>query len=179
MGELNLTEIHKLIAANETLKDDEVEVIFRGQRLLFDKQDIGLFATLPWYTLNRDGKSYLVRNVHINGRHTTSRFHREIMAPIPDDLEVDHINGDGLDNRRRNLRLVTHKQNQNNQKLRQEGSSKYRYVSYRADMDKWIVYIFHDGKTRNIGAFKSEEEAALRANQYIVENNLNKRLNIL
>ncbi|MES2766489.1 MAG: HNH endonuclease, partial [Bacteroidota bacterium] len=64
--------------------------------------------------------------------------------------EVDHINGDTLDNRRENLRLVTHQQNLFNQRAQEGCSSKYRGVYKSSTTAGWTVQIKHNGRVRTI-----------------------------
>lgn len=84
-------------------------------------------------------------------------LHRLIMKPK--DEIVDHINGDRLDNRKENLRLVTNQQNQFNQHNDGRGSNPRKGVSYRKDRKKWRAYINIDEKQINLGMFLTEEEA--------------------
>lgn len=89
-------------------------------------------------------------------------MHRQI-AGCPRTLEVDHKNGDKLDNRRENLRLCLRAQN--NAASRRGGGkySRFRGVSYdkkRVAVKKWIAQISADGVMRRIGLFLTEEEAA-------------------
>jgi hypothetical protein len=65
-------------------------------------------------------------------------LHRAIMQPDPH-LEVDHVNGDGLDNRRTNLRIVTHAQNSQNQRVERGNTSGVRGVRWNSRTGKWIV----------------------------------------
>ena len=71
---------------------------------------------------------------------------------------VDHINGNGLDNRRENLRICTNQQNQGNAKARR-GSSQFKGVSRKGN--RWIAYIQFNRKFRSLGSFESEHDAAL------------------
>lgn len=95
-------------------------------------------------------------------------LHREIMglkhAPPSEGL-VDHINGDPLDNRRENLRIVTYAQNAHNRKDREGGTSRYRGVSWWADKrrphlpGKWRAAVMVNGKLNFLGFFDDEDEA--------------------
>ncbi len=80
----------------------------------------------------------------------------------PEGYEVDHINHDGLDNRRCNLRLATRANNCHNQRSF-KGSSKYKGV-WRVG-EKWAACIRVDGRSKRLGTFVSEKEAALAYNQ--------------
>ena len=74
---------------------------------------------------------------------------------------LDHINHDGLDNRRENLRPCTASQNHANQRKRTEHtSSKYKGVHWAKDRNKWRASICVEGRWYKLGAFNTEEEAA-------------------
>jgi hypothetical protein len=93
------------------------------------------------------------------GSRNRVTMHQLIMQP-PKGLVVDHINGNGLDNRRENLRLVTHQENSFNQH-QHGGSSKYCGVCYRSDTKSWRAYITKDGARTYLGSYANEVEAAL------------------
>jgi hypothetical protein len=79
----------------------------------------------------------------------------------PDHLFVDHINHNGLDNRKANLRTATRRQNSYNRiHFRKNPYSKYKGVSFKKRTKKWNVQIRYDGQSRFIGSFDSEIEAA-------------------
>jgi hypothetical protein len=85
---------------------------------------------------------------------------RQILQP-PDDLVVDHINHNGLDNRKANLRLATCAQNSYNRKqFRKRQTSKYTGVSWIKQIKKWRVIICYKRKNIHIGYFKDEKQAA-------------------
>jgi hypothetical protein len=87
-------------------------------------------------------------------------MHRLIIK-APDGLVVDHINYNGLDNRKANLRLATLKQNSRHViRTMNPGSSKYKGVSWYTRDKVWAVKIMVDGKTIRIGYFRNEIEAA-------------------
>jgi hypothetical protein len=77
---------------------------------------------------------------------------------------VDHINHDGLDNRRANLRLATPSQNLGNKRPQRGGSSPYKGVSLQTSWHPigrpWKASIDIDGRTKSIGYFATEVEAA-------------------
>jgi hypothetical protein len=73
---------------------------------------------------------------------------------------VDHINGDGLDNRRANLREVTNAQNHFNRAKSRIGSSQYKGVCWHRARRRWRADIMRDGRSRTLGYFDDEEAAA-------------------
>jgi hypothetical protein len=74
-------------------------------------------------------------------------------------MEIDHINGDGLDNRRENLRICNHQQNSGNQGPR-GGSSRFKGVCWHKNHRIWAAFIGIDFKQKHLGHFHTEEEAA-------------------
>lgn len=87
--------------------------------------------------------------------------HRKIMNP-PAGIEVDHINGNPLDNRRSNLRLATRAQNTRNRKKPIRGvTSQYKGVTWDKSRNKWLAAIGFSGRRINLGRFVLEIDAAL------------------
>lgn len=79
---------------------------------------------------------------------------------------VDHINGDGFDNRRENLRLVTPQQNSANQSIRADrGSSRFKGVYWAKKANKWAACIKKNYHTIGLGAFSDELDAARAYNE--------------
>jgi len=84
-------------------------------------------------------------------------MHRLILN-APPDLKVDHINGNGLDNRKENLRLATTPQNVRNARLSLRNSSGFKGVKRKRQ--KWQASIVFNGKTIRLGVFDAREDAA-------------------
>ena len=84
------------------------------------------------------------------------------MLTLHTEMNTDHINGDGLDNRRENLRICTTLKNcQNRQKQRQTSSSVFKGVSWYPNRKKWVAYIKVNGIQLHLGYFTSEYNAAV------------------
>lgn len=124
-----------------------------------DPEDAHL-AGHRWY-MNNSG--YAVRNEPIaGGKQRTVLMSRVILdLPHGDERECDHISRDKLDNRRCNLRIVTHAENMQNREYK-HGVSQYRGVSKRKDKRKkpWTASLKKDGKSIHLGFYATEEEAA-------------------
>jgi len=73
---------------------------------------------------------------------------------------IDHINGNGLDDRRANMRTCTNQQNMRNLRKRRSGSSIYKGVYYDKRRRTWYARICHNGKNIHLGTFATEIEAA-------------------
>ena len=104
------------------------------------------------------GGGYIARNQRAKTRtgHTTVRLHREIMQ-APPGVEVDHINGDRLDNRRSNLRLCSRDENMRNRRMHRNNTSGLKGVSRHGR--RWRAQLQVDGKKLHIGVFDTREEA--------------------
>ncbi len=100
-----------------------------------------------------------VRTVRIQGKKTNISMHRQIMG-FPEG-QVDHKNGDTLDNRRSNLRLATNAQNRQNQhEARSDSTTGIRGVTYDRERRLYRAHATLDGRHRFLGYHKSIELAA-------------------
>jgi len=133
----------------------------RGDVALINSSDWAAIEGYAWKSkLGNNGKRYACVTV---GR-ITIYMHRVILG-APKGFEVDHINGDGLDNRRENLRLASQSQNSANtgKPKRPDGSahtSQFKGVTWDPMRRKWQSKITVLGKCRSLGRFLCEEEAA-------------------
>lgn len=91
------------------------------------------------------------------------QMHRILLHP-PAPFEVDHANGNTLDNRRCNLRICSRSQNNINRKKRTGTSSRYKGVHLHKASGRWIA----TAKNKYIGCFKTEKEAAEAYNEAIM-----------
>ncbi len=123
-----------------------------GRVALVDAAD---YEWLRRYTWRASGAGYA--QARVGGKHVF--MHRLIMNPAVGKV-VDHWNGNRQDNRRGNLRLCTQAQNlQNRRKSR--GTSRFKGVSWHFNRRRWEARIGCDGKTRHLGWFDNEIDAAL------------------
>jgi hypothetical protein len=125
-----------------------------GYVTLVDDEDVGKVSIGTWRLRRNKNALYAVRSLR-KGGHRTLYLHRFILDPPPH-LEVDHINGNGLDNRRANLRLCTHERNCKNISKQARGRSRFRGVRWDKKISRWLVSC----QGAYIGCFKDETEAA-------------------
>jgi AP2 domain./HNH endonuclease. len=102
---------------------------------------------------------YARRSTSIKGgkKQRTVFMHREIMSP-PKGMEVDHIDGNKLNNQDDNLRVCTRSQNQQNKSVQNNNASGYKGVSKKRG--KYMASIKLNGRIVYIGTFDTPEEAA-------------------
>jgi hypothetical protein len=129
----------------------------RGYVTVVDADDMHLVAGPKWYAdVAQSGLVYAAAK--IGGKRI--RMHRLLIAD-GSGLHVDHVDGDGLNNRRSNLRLVTHGENMQNKKRYANNTSGFKGVSFNRASGKWIARIQQDKKSRFLGGFDSPEIAAI------------------
>ncbi len=120
--------------------------------------DDDVYAEQCYHKWCLDGTGrYANRSVGTRITHKAIFLHRLILNAQPGDI-CDHINGDTLDNRRENLRLVTKSQNSQNRVRQSNNTSGYKGVSWC--QGKWQAYIKVNGKKIHLGTFSTPEEAA-------------------
>jgi len=123
---------------------------------IVDPDDYQKLSQYPWQLYESGNKKcYAAR---LDNRKIV-HMHRVIMN-APKGKLVDHRNGEGLDNTRRNLRLATRSQNSCNSKRIKKGSSKYRGVYRYKKRNKWTAQLNYNGKKFFLGYFDNEEDAA-------------------
>lgn len=131
----------------------------RGRVALIDDSDLTHLSRWNWSAHRCGDKWYAARGTW---RGETIFMHREILALRPGDGRiVDHINANGLDNRRANLRVVSHAQNCQNQTPRSGTLSRYKGVTWDRSRGKWLAAIKQDGRRYFLGRFGDEVDAAL------------------
>jgi hypothetical protein len=129
-----------------------------GQFTFIDAADYEWASEHRW-RLDRDG--YVVRGRRVDGTYETIALARVILGlDRGDPREGDHVNRDKLDNRRVNLRIVTHAQNGQNRGGNGPTASRFRGVSWNAKYGKWSVIVIVKGKRHFLGNFDDEQEAA-------------------
>lgn len=120
---------------------------------LIDSQYYESVARYCWSISKTGGYPCANRGKRPNG--ATIYLHNFLFGYAPDGKEWDHINRNPLDNRRANLRIVTHQKNMMNQKIRRDNTSGTPGVGWSKCNKKWMT---RHGK-RYIGIFDSIEEA--------------------
>lgn len=136
-----------------------------GRVALIDPADAELVTVHRWYALEwlmpnpgrtRSGPYAAAKARRADGRMTTIYMHTLITGY----RRTDHVNGDGLDNRRANLREATASQNRANQGPQRGSTSRFKGVTWDKQTGRWRAQIAWEGTNRHLGRYRTEEEAA-------------------
>ena len=131
----------------------------KGQQTKVDDTDFDWLNKSKWQaSWSRTTRSYYaVRSVRASsGKRSRLRMHT-VIAGFP---RPDHINGDTLDNQRRNLRPATRSQNGANARISKRNTSGFKGVSWHKQVKKWVAKIRVNRKLLHLGLFVSAEDAA-------------------
>lgn len=123
----------------------------------FDIEDFPLLDGKYWY---EDNHGYLKHAYTINGKTFYEKFHNVVMG-IPEGSEylVDHKNRKPNDNRKSNLRICLHKENDRNNNLYKNNSSGFTGVSFDKSRNKWVARIMVDRKDIFLGRYDKIQDA--------------------
>lgn len=130
----------------------------RGYEAVIDANDVPLVEGFNWQAQLRKWGVYAVRSERGVPKRGAILMHRVILGE-PKDLDVDHIDGNGLNNRKCNLRKATKSQNMHNQGVRRSNTSGFKGVSWRESRNKWVAQICLKGKVKYLGMFDTPEDA--------------------
>ena len=148
------------IRRSPSLESDEVRYIplTQGGFAIVDAEDYDRLAKYKWYRRQDGNTFYAFRHHGWKGRKII--MHRGIMR-APKGLIVDHIDGNGLNNRKSNLRLCSATENARNRRPVANCHSRYKGVTWDKNQKKWQVRISDSGKCIYLGRFDNEMEAAI------------------
>lgn len=115
------------------------------------------FSKYEWQLSKKYGSKYAKRKIYLGNKTTSVFMHTDVLGKKETKV-IDHINHDGLYNKRKNLRFVVPRQNSQNQR-RTDYSSRYPGVCRDRTRNKWMACYSLKGKSHYIGRYSSEEEA--------------------
>jgi hypothetical protein len=129
----------------------------QGKFAIVDEEDYPELSRHTWHlnSCNKGPVQYAART----SKGKAILMHR-FLTNAPKDLCVDHIDHNGLNNTKRNLRLCTHAQNQKNIRSKRGSTSKYKGVSFRKKINRFIAEVSLKGKRYYLGCYKDEVDAA-------------------
>lgn len=126
----------------------------QGKYAIIDNEDFDLVSEYKWCAVNIKGCWYATRRPNKKNPHR--RMHRFILS-AKDNQEIDHINRNGLDNRRLNIKICTRSENCSNRS--NWGTSKFKGVSFSKRDKRWQAYIGNRPNRKWLGLFDTEQEA--------------------
>jgi len=130
----------------------------QGYEAVIDAADVPLVAGFNWCANVQSHAIYVKRAVRCGPKRSTVTLHRVLMDE-PDGMQIDHIDGDGLNNRRLNLRKATAAQNQHNQGINIVNTSGFKGVGFHKESGKWSAKIKINRKRLHLGYFATPEAA--------------------
>ena len=130
----------------------------KGHTAVIDAADIPLVEGRNWFAFETPRTVYAACTDILDGKRRTRLMHRTIMD-APDGLDVDHIDSDGLNNSRSNLRLATRSENMQNQRPHSDNASGLKGASWDKQNGKWVAKIMLRGRRRHLGYYATPEAA--------------------
>lgn len=132
--------------------------ITQGKVALVDDEDYERVVAHRWYAVKREHTYYVCRKFYkADGTRSTQALHIFILNGA---TGIDHIDGNGLNNQKANLRICTSQENRRNTHKRKKMTSKYKGVSWNGADRVWRVFIYDNYKQVYLGRFNDEVEAA-------------------
>lgn len=135
--------------------DYGIGITAKNETFYFDLDDYDIIKNIGW-SCNNQG--YIIGNITENGKQKRIKLHRLIMN-CPDDMVVDHIDGNKLDNRKSNLRLCSIKENSRNSGVSKRNKLGVKGVSI-THCGTYQAQIQVDGELKYLGSFKTIKEAS-------------------
>lgn len=137
--------------------------------ILIDDEDYDKIKDYKWGIV-KDRTCFYARRVLRSGKkQVTIKMHRLIMGDCNDNI-IDHINHDGLDNRKSNLRICTHSENLRNcRKQNRNTTSLYKGVYFVKHLNKYCARITLNQVCFYLGVFNNEKQAAEAYNEAAVK----------
>jgi hypothetical protein len=158
----------------QPIKQTKTILLTQGYEAIVDEEDFAGLNRYRWKILKSGSKRYAARSRKWpGGKYTTILMHREILCVEKDEC-IDHRNGNGLDNRRENLRAATYSQNLANRRTK-FGTSRFKGVHWNIQRQIWHAQIgcgqTEDGRQKVVflGFYENEEDAALAYDRMAVE----------
>ncbi len=139
----------------------------QGKVALVDDEDYERLAAMGKWCVDKDG--YAIKGIRFrctSGKSCVKiiRMHREILN-FPEGLQVDHIDGNVLNNKKSNLRLCTNRENSMNQSKSKRSKNKFKGISIDKRTNRVYAQICVNGKRIHIGTFSDDIEAARAYNK--------------
>lgn len=138
--------------------------MYGNKYIKVSEEDFDMLNQYSW-TIEKSGRRFYA-TTRING--VKIRMHRLLLKPKKTQ-QVDHINHNGLDNRRENIRLSTHIQNTRNRERTNKRKQRYKGVHYHKKMKKYQASISYNKRRYFLGSFKRAKDAAKAYNDAAIK----------
>jgi hypothetical protein len=144
-----------------TIDGDVARVpLTRGFMAIIDTADVPLVEGFNWYADEKSGTVYAATTVLLdNGNQCTLYLHRRVLGLTISTVHVDHIDGNGLNNQRSNIRPCSRSENMRNRGAYRNNTSGFKGVFWFARDRRWRARIRVDGKDKHLGFFDDPEAA--------------------
>lgn len=155
---------------NELIEQDEYFILkvyskkLGEHNILIDKEDYKKVSVVKWSVIKNCHTYYAVAKIN----KKSVRLHRLILD-FPKNKSIDHINHNGLDNRKQNLRICTHLENMQNKKVPKNNKIGISGIYYNSKLDLYIVRKQYNNMRDYIGSFKSLNKAKTALQKYLKE----------
>jgi len=149
-----------------------VKLNISGFKVLIDDEDYDKINILKWVVRVKNGYPIVVSPYYDKTSKNTKYINmaRYLMDVTDKNIDVDHKNGNTLDNKRStNLRESTHQENMFNQKIKSSNTTGYKGVSFDRKRNKFRAYIVFNYKQIFLGYHKNKKKAALKYNNKAIE----------
>lgn len=140
----------------------------RGKFTLIDSEDFEFLNRWKWFAIQIGRKYYAVRSKREGKTNKRIYLHRQILKAQLKEV-VDHIDGDGLNNKKVNLRVCSRAENVRNQSVRVTSKSGYKGVSWENGKQLWRADISVNGHSKFLGHYQTKEKAAKAYNEMALE----------
>jgi hypothetical protein len=151
----------KNIRQIKTVGNLAVITLTLGYEAIIDASDVDAVKGFTWRAMVQRRSDGTIRAVYAcRSENGKARYLHRLIAKAIHGMQVDHINGDGLDNRRENLRMATNAENSRNKRLGITNKSGLKGVCFNNATKRWRSAIMRDGKSYHLGLFKSADEAS-------------------
>jgi hypothetical protein len=133
----------------------------KGHVAIIDVHDIHLVIARNWHAHVQNHTVYAKRGANKGGKYVGVYLHSALLGPAPDGMRIDHRDGNGLNNRRSNLRYATDSQNSSNRRFAQKSTSGVKGVTWHKASAAWQSQIKVRGKGIYLGLFRCRTAAHL------------------
>jgi hypothetical protein len=138
----------------------------QGKVAIVDDEDFEYLNQFKWFaSKQKNDKFYVGRNIPVsNKKQSKIWIHRFIMNPEKS-MVIDHLDGDPLNNQKKNLRICTHSENMRNRNLYVNNTSGFKGVYWHKTTKKWMSYIRINKKSLYLGIYTCPIDAARAYNE--------------